>query len=88
MTILFDEPQETIGRWDALRVRTVDGELLDIAVASVSAAGQVLVWYAPDPLLRHWLGRLQKRDDRRWVLRMEPYHVDILDSIPMKPAGE
>jgi hypothetical protein len=87
MTITFDEPQPSIGRHDALRVKTPDNGLLDIAVASVNPASQVLVWYAPDPLLRHWLGRLERRDDFHWVLRMEPYHVDILNSIPIAPGS-
>jgi hypothetical protein len=87
MTITFEESQPSIGRHDALRVKTPEGGLLDIAVASVSPAAQVLVWYAPDPLLRHWLGRLERRDDFHWVLRMEPYHVDVLKSIPVAPAN-
>jgi hypothetical protein len=51
MTITFDQPQPAIGRHDALRVKTPEN------------ASLVLVWYAPDPLLRHWLGRLERRDD-------------------------
>jgi hypothetical protein len=85
MIITFDEPQPSIGRRDALRVKTPESGLLDIAVASVGPAAQVLVWYAPDPLLRHWLGRLERRDELHWVLRMEPYHADILKSIPIAP---
>jgi hypothetical protein len=86
MTITFDEPQFSIGRHDALRVRTPESGLLDISVASIGPAAVVLVWYAPDPLLRHWLGRLERRDDLHWVLRMEPYHVDILKGIPIAPV--
>jgi hypothetical protein len=87
MVVTFDEPCRSIGRHDVLRIRTPDGDLLDIIVASVHGEGEVSVWYAPDPLLRHWLGRLVNIDDVRWRFRMEPYHVDILDSIPKWPGA-
>ena len=40
------------------------------------------VWYAPHPLLRHWLGWLERIDDTHWSFRMEAHHVDILRGIP------
>ena len=40
------------------------------------------VWYPPHPLLRHWLGWMERIDATRWRFRMEPYHIDILPGIP------
>lgn len=86
MMITFDAPCRAIGRRDELRIRAPDGSLLDMIVASIHSEREVSVWYAPDPLLRHWLGRLVNVDDVRWRLRMEPYHIDILAGIPKWPG--
>ena len=40
------------------------------------------VWYAPHPLLRHWLGWMERIDDTHWSFRMEALHIDILNDIP------
>ncbi|HMK81935.1 MAG TPA: hypothetical protein VK438_19940 [Xanthobacteraceae bacterium] len=82
MIITLDQPDAKLQRGDTLNVRTPDGELLEIIPAGMRQDGAALVWYAPHPLLRHWLGRMERVDPTRWRLRMEPYHVDILRGIP------
>lgn len=82
MTITLDRPDATILRGDSLNVRAPDGEILEIIPAGVRPDHAVLVWYAPHPLLRHWLGWMERIDARRWRFRMEPFHVDILNGIP------
>lgn len=87
MTITFDEPCPTIARNDTLAVRSPDGEPMEIIPAGQRADHAMSVWYAPHPLLRHWLGWLERIDDKHWRFRMEPYHVDILRGIPALSAG-
>src|SRR5882762_6343954 len=82
MTIAFDRPCARIARSDTLAIRDPDGQLLEIIPAGPRPDGGVSVWYAPHPLLRHWLGWLERVDDTHWRLRMEPYHIDILRGIP------
>ena len=50
--------------------------------AAVRRDGGVSVWYAPHPLLRHWLGWLERIDDTHWSFHMEPHHVEMLNAIP------
>jgi hypothetical protein len=59
-------------------VRAPDG---DIIPAGIRPDRTLSVWYAPHPLLRHWLGGMERIDDTRWRFRMEPYHVDLLRGI-------
>ena len=82
MIITLEQPNATIARGDTLNVRSAEGETLEIIPAGIRADHAVLVWYAPHPLLRHWLGWMERIDDTRWRFRMEPYHVDILRGIP------
>ena len=58
------------------------GEILEIIPAGIRPDRALSVWYAPHPLLRHWLGWMERIDDAHWRFRMEPYHVDILRGIP------
>jgi hypothetical protein len=82
MVVSFDQPCRGIARDDTLAIRTPNGELLEMFPAARRADGAVSVWYAPHPLLRHWLGWLERIDDTRWSFRMEAHHVDILHGIP------
>src|SRR5215470_8331950 len=82
MVVTFDQPCGAIGRHDALIIRAPDGEILEIFPAAIRRDGGVSVWYAPHPLLRHWLGWMVRLDDRRWSFRMEALHIDILSDIP------
>jgi hypothetical protein len=82
MTITLDAPNASIMRGDTLNVRSSDGEILEIIPAGARSDHMVSVWYAPHPLLRHWLGWMERIDATRWRFRMEPYHVDILRGIP------
>jgi hypothetical protein len=82
MEITLETPNATLLRGDTLNVRAPDGELLELIPAGMRQDGAALVWYAPHPLLRHWLGRMERVDAKCWRLRMEPYHVDILRGIP------
>jgi hypothetical protein len=82
MTITLETQNATIVRGDTLDIRAPDGEVLEIIPAGARHDGSVSVWYAPHPLLRHWLGWLERVDDTRWRFRMEPFHVDVLRDIP------
>lgn len=82
MVVTFDRPCQTIGRNDTLDIGTPGGETLEIFPAAVRCDGAVSVWYAPHPLLRHWLGRLVRQDDTHWSFRMEVLHIDMLNAIP------
>jgi hypothetical protein len=82
MVITFDQPCPTIAPDDTLVVCTPSGEPMEIFPAAVRRDGGVSVWYAPHPLLRHWLGWLERIDDTHWAFRMEAMHIDILNGIP------
>ncbi len=82
MIVTFDPPCRTIGRQDRLNIRTPAGEVLEIFPAATRADGGVSVWYAPHPLLRHWLGWMVRQDDAHWSFRMEALHIEILGEIP------
>lgn len=82
MVVSFDRPCPAIARDDTLAIRTPSGDLLEMFPATRRPEGAVSVWYAPHPLLRHWLGWMERTDDTRWVFRMEAHHVDILRGIP------
>jgi hypothetical protein len=82
MTITLATPNATILRGDFLNVRAPDGEILEMIPAGARPDQAISVWYAPHPLLRHWLGWMERIDETRWRFRMEPYHVDILSGIP------
>jgi hypothetical protein len=82
MTITLETSNATIARGDTLNIRSPDGELLEMIPAGMRQDHALSVWYAPHPLLRHWLGWMEQIDETRWRFRMEPYHVDILGGIP------
>src|SRR5215470_14653816 len=82
MVVTFDRPCGAIGRHDTLNIRAPDGEALEIFPAAIRRDGAVSVWYAPHPLLRHWLGWMEQIDDMRWSFRMEAHHIDTLKEIP------
>jgi hypothetical protein len=82
MIVTFDEPCRTIARQDTLNIRTQEGDVLEIFPAAIRPDGAVSVWYAPHPLLRHWLGWMAPIDDTHWSFRMEALHIDILRDIP------
>lgn len=82
MVVSFDQPCTSIERDDTLAIRAPNGDLLEIFPAAKRADGSVSVWYAPHPLLRHWLGWMERIDDMRWSFRMEAHHVDTLKGIP------
>jgi hypothetical protein len=82
MIVTFDQSCPTIGRDDTLAIRTPSGEMLEIFPATIRPDGGVSVWYAPHPLLRHWLGWMARIDDTHWSFRMEALHIDILRGIP------
>ena len=82
MVIAFDRPCRSIARGDTLEIRTPAGEALEIFPATIRRDGAVSVWYAPHPLLRHWLGHLVRQDDTHWSFRMEALHIDMLNAIP------
>jgi len=82
MVVYLDRPCPSIERDDALAIRTPSGKMLEIFPAAERPDGAVSVWYAPHPLLRHWLGWMDRIDDLRWSFRMEAYHLDILRGIP------
>lgn len=82
MIITFAKPVPAITRSDTLSIRDPDGEILEIFLASERPGYGVSVWYAPHPLLRHWLGWMERIDDLHWRFHMEAYHVDILRDIP------
>lgn len=82
MLVSFDQPCRTIAPGDALDIRTPAGEALEIFPAAVRSDGGVSVWYAPHPLLRHWLGWLERIDDTHWSFHMEPHHLEMLNAIP------
>ncbi len=67
---------------DTLVIRTPSGEILDLFPAAMRPDGAISVWYAPHPLLRHWVGWMERIDDRRWSFRMEPFHIEVLSGIP------
>jgi hypothetical protein len=81
MVVSFDRPCRSIERDDTLAVRTPNGEMLEIFPAAGRPDGAISVWYAPHPLLRHWLGWMERIDDLHWSFRMEAHHVDILRGI-------
>jgi hypothetical protein len=82
MVVTFDEPCRTITRDDTLAIRTPDGKTLEMFPAAVRSDGGMSVWYAPHPLLRHWLGCMKRIDDRHWSFEMEALHIEILSGIP------
>jgi hypothetical protein len=82
MIVTFDHPCRTIARHDTLNIRTPGGDVLEIFPAAVRPDGATSVWYAPHPLLRHWLGWMAPIDDTHWSFRMEALHIDILSDIP------
>lgn len=82
MTITLDKPNAIIVRGDTLTVRALGGEILEIIPAGLRPDHAVLVWYAPHPLLRHWLGWMEPIDRTHWRFRMEPHHIDVLRGIP------
>jgi hypothetical protein len=82
MIISFEEPCPRIAASDTLAIEAPEGELLEIFPAALRRDGSLAVWYAPHPLLRHWLGWMAPVNDREWSFHMEPYHVDILRGIP------
>ena len=82
MAVTFDRPCRTIARHDTLMIRTLAGELLEMFPAATRNDGAVSVWYAPHPLLRHWLGWMERIDDTHWTFWMEALHIDILSGIP------
>ena len=61
MIITLDAANATLMRGDTLTVRAPDGEVLDMIPAGPRIDGAASVWYAPHPLLRHWLGWMQDR---------------------------
>ena len=83
MIITLETSNAPIMRGDTLTVRAPDGAVLEIIPAGPRPDGAASVWYAPHPLLRHWLGWMERIDTTRWRFRMEPYHVDILRGIPV-----
>lgn len=82
MIVTFERPCRNIARDDTLDIRTAGGEAMEIFPAAVRRDGGVSVWYAPHPLLRHWLGWLARIDDTHWTFRMEALHIDLLNAIP------
>ena len=58
------------------------GGWFEMFPAAVRPDGGVSVWYAPHPLLRHWLGPLERIDDTYWSFHMESHHVEMLNAIP------
>ena len=82
MTVTFAQPCRAIALTDVLDIRTPSGDALEIFPASARADGRILVWYAPHPLLRHWLGWMVPLDDTHWSFRMEAIHIDMLRAIP------
>jgi len=82
MVVTFDRPCPAIAPGDTLDIRTPAGEVLEIFPAAIRPDGGVSVWYAPHPLLRHWLGWLERIDDTHWSFHMEPHHVEMLNAIP------
>jgi hypothetical protein len=82
MIVTFDRPCPDIAWHDTLDIRTPGGEVLEIFPAAIRRDGAVSVWYAPHPLLRHWLGWMVPLDDTHWSFRMEALHIDILSAIP------
>jgi hypothetical protein len=82
MVVSFDRPCAAIECDDTLAIRTPNGDLLEILPAARRPDGAVSVWYAPHPLLRHWLGWMVRIDELRWSFRMEAHHIDTLRGIP------
>jgi hypothetical protein len=80
--LVFDRPCRMINPDDVLSVRTPAGEFLEIFPAAIRRDGAVSVWYAPHPLLRHWLGWMVRVDGTHWSFRMEAIHTDMLGAIP------
>jgi hypothetical protein len=85
LVITLTQPEVRMKRGDTLIVRSPQGEL-DIMLATIRPDGKPSVWYAINPTLRHWLGWLDRRDARTYVLRMEPFHVEMLAEL--KAAAE
>ena len=82
MVVTFDPPCRAIALHDSLDIRTLSGAALEIFPAAIRHDCGVSVWYAPHPLLRHWLGWMMRQDDTHWTFRMEPLHIDMLSAIP------
>ena len=82
MVVTFDPPCAAIGPADTLVIRTRGGESMEIFPATVRRDGALSVWYAPHPLLRHWLGWMVRQDDAHWTFHMEGLHIDMLSAIP------
>ncbi|HVZ52920.1 MAG TPA: hypothetical protein VG986_13200 [Pseudolabrys sp.] len=81
LTITLARPDVRMRRGDTLIVRSPQGDELDIMLATVRPDGVPSVWYAVNPTLRHWLGWLERRDERTYVLRMEPFHIQMLEDL-------
>ena len=82
MVVTFDRPCCAIVPRDTLNIRTPSGAALEMFPAAIRRDGGVSVWYAPHPLLRHWLGWMVRQDDTHWTFRMEALHIDMLSAIP------
>src|SRR5262245_23436763 len=82
MVVTFDGPCKAIAPSDALDIRTPGGAAMEIFPAAIRPDGALSVWYAPHPLLRHWLGWMARVDDTHWTFRMEALHIDMLSEIP------
>ena len=56
--------------------------MLEIFPAALRSDDGTSVWYAPHPLLRHWLGWMLPIDDTHRSFRMEAIPIDMLGAIP------
>lgn len=91
LVIALTRPGVRMKRGDTLIVRSPQGDELDIMLATIRPDGRPSVWYAVNPTLRHWLGWLEARDDRTYVMRMEPFHIQLLEDLKAaagKKAGQ
>jgi hypothetical protein len=86
LVITLVQPGVRMKRGDRLIVRSLQGDELDIILSTIRPDGRPSVWYAINPSLRHWLGWLEQRDDRAYVLHMEPFHIALLEEL--KAAAE
>jgi hypothetical protein len=81
LVIRLVQPGVRLTRDDQLIVRSPQGEELDIILATIRPDGKPSVWYAINPTLRHWLGWLEPADNQTYVLRMEPFHIQMLKEL-------